>query len=122
MPIVAAIVNLIEGSLLSIYLIMHYCRGTKLNRFSWFGTIALCVFFFVNGIALLFVKEPDCENYLLFALFGVNNLLVFNITLYIGYHIYLIVYDVDQFVQNRTLATERSMSKRKMLILVVWAL
>ena len=58
--IVFAIVNLIEGSLLSIYLIMHSCRRTKLNRLSWFGTIAICVLNFVTGIALILVKEPDC--------------------------------------------------------------
>ena len=123
--VVLAVVNLIQACLLSAYVVMQCCRRSKLNRISWFGMIAFCVATFTTGIALIVMKANDqsvsnCDNYLMGVLLCMDDLLVYNLTLYIGYHIYLIVYDVDQFVQTRNLAIESAMSKRKVLIIAVW--
>ena len=88
--------------------------------------LAISLTTFATGISLVGLKrhEDSLSNcsFLQAVMYGLDNLVVFNTTAYICYHVYLIVYDVEQFVKTGILAMERSISKRKIVILVVWAI
>mmetsp|Transcript_22561 Transcript_22561/g.27892 ORF Transcript_22561/g.27892 Transcript_22561/m.27892 type:complete len:207 (+) Transcript_22561:112-732(+) len=123
---VDGVIKLIFACVLASFLLLQACRKTKLARLSWVGLILINFITFISAFYMLELSNSSSNvsncSYSVSLIYGIENLIVFNLTAYIGYKVYLVVYDMEEFVRTGSLPTKRSLTIRKVLIWVVQAL
>ena len=107
------ILKFILATGVTLFLLVSCCRKTKLGKPNLFGLISLTIATFACATAVVDLGRIDDRlglsncSYNLAFIVGWENIIVLNLAAYTIYKVFLIVYDVEQFLQTGSLPEKR---------------
>ena len=126
--VAVAILKFILATGITIFLFVSCCRKTKLGKPNLFGLISIAVATFICAVSVFDIGKIDDElglsncSYNMAIIFSLENIIVLNLAAFTIHKVFLIVYDVEQFLQTGSLPEKRQLTSRKVILLSVWGI
>ena len=123
------VLNIIIGCLniaifltISIFMIRSCLKKSKFSRINWFGfwNLVFSTGVVASGqISFSKIESKNC-NFGLDMIYGAENIILFNLSMLIGYKTYCICHEVNEFSIKGSLPGEREKKIKKYIVTSMW--
>lgn len=106
--------NLILWLVITVFIVVQLLRKSKLSKLSWFSIIQLNLIAGLTGMSqVLFATKINtmCE-YGLKTVYGLENIILFNLAALVGYKVYRVCFDMAEFTKKCTLPSVNGLNVR----------
>jgi len=119
---VIGIANCCIWGAISIYIVVTLIRKHRLTRFQWICLSNLWLAVGIVSIGMIKFNhiESDFCNFTLKIIYGIEIIILFNLSTVICYKAKCVCHDIYEFAINSNLPSEAFQRKKKIIIALIW--